>query len=346
VIDFYNEANGEWVMGNALVFKGSSIQIEVEDCNFEGDVPTDFDKVRLVECVDGTKTLFDKVVQRSAVNVDWTVKYCDEDTGESMTGVGVKYMAATNSLMVLIDEQCRRSTNDEDKYELCLVDDDMILAHCNDPHTETLFQKLRMHIEATLQQLAHDNDDDEDDDDEQKAPKNVLEVADLEAKYKAGEDIEVDWVVDYYDNNLHDWHIGNGLVFKGTSMYVEVEDIFEGEVPLDFSRLRLVEPDEHTTSLFNWVVANSSISVNWDVSVESNDTGQVIQGQGIMYQAATNSLQVTISPQGDGSGPVSVSQPVDEEMSLIKCHDAPGTQSMEMFNKLTAAVEDMLVGDM
>ena len=49
-------------------------------------------------------------------------------------------------------------------------------------------------IETLLQQLA--------DEEEEEAPETggvVLDEKALEAKYKAGEDIDVDWVIDYYD---------------------------------------------------------------------------------------------------------------------------------------------------
>jgi hypothetical protein len=260
-------------MGNATELKDGSICIEIESLGFSGEVALDFECVRLVECVDEVSMdLFKQIIKDSALSVDWSVRFLDEDTGDFRAGIALKYLPATNQVRIMVSQQAGGSS--KARYVYVAVDEDLQMTKCNDTTSQTLYDRLQREIDREIQRMM--------DGSPATSPTNDLSNQygggsssggsrwwdwSLESEAGDGEGAQVDWVVDFYDEAQADWIMGNGLVFHGSHLYIEVSDAelnaeFRGKVPMDSRRLRLVEcVDERSWALYDEVVSNSTVQV-------------------------------------------------------------------------------------
>jgi hypothetical protein len=277
VIDYFDVSCGQWEMGNATKLNDGSICIEIESLGFSGEVALDFECVRLVECVDDVSMeLFKQIIKDSALSVDWSVRFLDEDTGDFRTGIALKYLPATNQVRIMVSQQ--DGGGSKARYVYVTVDEDIQLTKCNDNSSKALFGRLNREIDREIQRMMNGS-----------PSLNEASPTAASGQYRGGsssgggskwwdwtlpsavgeEGVSVDWVIDFYDESQEDWIMGNGLVFHGTHLYIEVSDAelnaeFRGKVPLDSRRLRLVEcVDERSWALYKEVVTKSTVQVRW-----------------------------------------------------------------------------------
>ena len=137
---------------------------------------------------------------------------------------------------------------------------------------------------------------------------------------KSYEAIPIEWVIDIADES-NGWFYGTAYSFddKNQSLHIMVPDkvnpSFDGNIPLDFRMVHLVEcVDGKTEALFNKIVRDSIIKVKWEVEwfeegeggikfdADSNVTGKWIPSIARYFLRIANQLLVEDTVM-EGNGP-------------------------------------------
>lgn len=325
IVDVADESNC-WFFGTAYSYNdaANTINVMVPDRNnpvFEGNIILDSQLVRLVECVDSySAALFNKVVRDSMIKVRWQLEWFDGDLDYSAFSTSCsrgRWMLATAHYYIKFTKQLLIESPDffeSGKFVLIVADLGVRLLSCPNGKGQKEFERairdkivlyepdvvdsagqcvrLRRSSLQVAKSLASVND--------------ICRLPNLKSSKQQVERLSaavsrlpdssvvpVEWIVDVYDES-HRWFFGTAYSYNdvNNTIHVMVPDkfkpVFEGDLKLESQLVRLVEcVDSHSVALFQKLLRDSTIKVNWQV--------EWFDGEDVSGQANGGLVRLTIT---------------------------------------------------